>query len=100
MTLETEERVEASGRAIRTLHGEHSETTLHALAASFVFTVPPAASPSFRTPMVGLHWLLRFELTAGTPPPATGRGAGGPWRTESLQWALPLVVHPPAEEDM
>lgn len=62
---------------------------MHVLASDFLFSIPPNATPSFRTPMVSLQWVLRFEFTIGSA------SAKGVWRTEQLTWALPLAVYPP-----
>ncbi|KAG2429368.1 hypothetical protein HXX76_011133 [Chlamydomonas incerta] len=83
---------------IRRLHAEAHELTADTALTSFTFSLPATATPSFRTPMVALRWVLRFELTVGprinfaaldkrlkSPRPAF----------EQLVWSLPLVVRPP-----
>ena len=81
--------------AMRTLYAEQQQTTANLLTSQFMFSVPPNAHPSFRTPLVAHRWALRFELTLGLPP-AGGAGArGGRRATEQLVWSLPLVVCPP-----
>jgi hypothetical protein len=94
--LESEEVVnqpyshsKAGDAAMRKLHCEQQEVTEHLLACSFVFTLPPNACPSFKTPMVSHRWLLRFELSLATPT------SGGKVASEQLVWTLPLVVFPP-----
>lgn len=95
--LESEEVINApyghsksgiSEPAMRKLHCEQQAVTEHLLSSSFLFSVPPNAHPSFRTPMVSHRWLLRFELSLVVP-------AGGKAVTEQLVWALPIVVFPP-----
>lgn len=66
---------------------------------SFQFTLPASATPSFRTPMVALRWLLRFEFTVGPPLDfaASERKAGsGRVALDQLVWSMPLVVRPPS----
>lgn len=83
---------------IRRLHAEAHELTPDTALTSFTLSLPATATPSFRTPMVALRWVLRFELTVGprinfaaldkrlkSPRPAF----------EQLVWSLPLVVRPP-----
>jgi hypothetical protein len=75
----------------RKLHAEQQQLTAHLLAAHFTFTIPLTAAPSFRSPMVGHKWLLRFELTLGRPRPQRPTELV----PEQLLWALPLVVSAP-----
>lgn len=79
------------GGAIRRLHCEHQEITTDLHLAHFVFSIPASGTPSFRTPMVGLRWVLRFELAVGKPPDAHG----GQQHMQHLTWALPLIVQAP-----
>lgn len=80
------------------------EVTTDCAASHFLFTIPAAATPSFRSPMVSLRWVLRFELLVGPSldqhRSSDGRGgSGGGARSTQLQqlvWPLPLVVLPPA----
>ncbi len=81
-------------------------------SSHFIFTLPAAATPSFRTPMVSLRWALHFELLVGPPPAehvtaavgatgSLGRGGGGTGSRvapplQRLLWSLPLVVLPPS----
>ncbi|CAD7696629.1 unnamed protein product, partial [Ostreobium quekettii] len=49
--------------AIRRLYSEHMELTSDVLVTNFTFSVPPGAPPSFRTPLLALSWVLRFEFS-------------------------------------
>jgi hypothetical protein len=40
---------------IRRQYGEHHEVTSHLAVTHFLFQIPPGATPSFDTPMVGLR---------------------------------------------
>ncbi|GLI59838.1 hypothetical protein VaNZ11_001826 [Volvox africanus] len=83
---------------IRRLHAEHHELACDSALTSFMFSLPATATPSFRTPMVSLRWVLRFELHVG---PRISFSAvdkrASPMRPqlEQLIWALPLSVRPP-----
>lgn len=108
--LETEEVVEQPWRrpvqgggagAIRRVHDEHLELTADTACTHFLFTIPPDASASFRTPLLQLRWLLRFQFTAAMPPAGAAAGVTvGEWsplagRVEQLSWSLPITVLPP-----
>jgi hypothetical protein len=95
--LETEEVISAAHRhssgsndgVIRRLYWEHQELTPDTLVTHFTFSIPPHAPPSFRTPMVSLRWVVRFELSISWPKGAAKGSAQDP-----LVWALPIVVFP------
>ncbi|GLC77795.1 hypothetical protein PLESTB_000955300 [Pleodorina starrii] len=83
---------------IRRLHAEYNELTNDTALTSFVITLPMTATPSFRTPMVSLRWVLRFELTVG--PRMNFMSADKrvhPLRPplEQLIWTLPLHLRSP-----
>ncbi|KAG2437525.1 hypothetical protein HYH02_011168 [Chlamydomonas schloesseri] len=83
---------------IRRLHAEAHELTPDTALTSFTFSLPATATPSFRTPMVSLRWVLRFELTVGPRInfAALDKRLKSPRPTfEQLVWSLPLVVRPP-----
>ncbi|PNH02309.1 hypothetical protein TSOC_011724 [Tetrabaena socialis] len=83
---------------IRRLHAEHHELSGDAALSSFTFSLPATATPSFRTPMVQLRWVLRFELTVGPRISfaSVDKRARAPRpQLEQLVWSLPLVVRPP-----
>jgi RAB6A-GEF complex partner protein 2 len=104
MLLETEEVIalecRPAGRSpgsavIRKLYCEQQEITADTLLTHFLFTIPGSAPPSFRTPMVALQWMLRFEITTGVVTfGKEGEKVVKP-AAETLLWSLPLVVHPP-----
>ncbi|GFR43121.1 hypothetical protein Agub_g4125 [Astrephomene gubernaculifera] len=84
---------------IRRLHAEHSELCFNSALVSFTFSLPASATPSFRSPMVALRWVLRFELLVGPQLnfAALDKRAGAQRpNLEQLVWSLPLVVRPPA----
>ncbi|GIL53025.1 hypothetical protein Vafri_8728 [Volvox africanus] len=83
---------------IRRLHAEHHELACDSALTSFMFSLPATATPSFRTPMVSLRWVLRFELHVGPRISfSTVDKRASPMRPqlEQLIWALPLSVRPP-----
>lgn len=84
---------------IRKLHAEQHEMTSDVSVTSFQFTLPSSATPSFRTPVVALRWVLRFEFTVGPPlnwsAPDRARAGQGKAVMSQLMWSLPLVVRPP-----
>mmetsp|Transcript_23405 Transcript_23405/g.51381 ORF Transcript_23405/g.51381 Transcript_23405/m.51381 type:complete len:603 (-) Transcript_23405:401-2209(-) len=82
---------------IRKLYCEHQEMTTDVAMSHVVFTVPAAATPSFRTPMVSMRWVLRFELSVGPPFSfaSLDRTARAAPAMQQLVWSLPLVVVPP-----
>ncbi|KAG2486186.1 hypothetical protein HYH03_015148 [Edaphochlamys debaryana] len=83
---------------IRRLHAEAHELAADMALTSFTFSLPATATPSFRTPMVSLRWVLRFELTVGPRIAfaALDKRARSPRPAlEQLVWSLPLVVRPP-----
>nr|ADI46926.1 RGP1m [Volvox carteri f. nagariensis] len=85
---------------IRRLYGEHHEVACDGALTSFTFSLPSTATPSFRTPMVTLRWVLRFELAVGPCVDfSTTDSLGRPLRPqlEQLNWSLPLSVQPPAQ---
>lgn len=102
--LETEEEVDEAWRpetfheqrVIRRLHCEHSEFTGDALATNFMFSIPTSAPPSFKTPLVSLRWVLKFEFEVGRPVDWDEMGEIHPpsRETEPLIWQLPLTVYP------
>lgn len=102
--LETEEVVEQPWRrqvkgggsgAIRRVFDEHLELTADTGCTHFVFSLPPDASASFATPLLQLRWVLRFQFTAAT---SVGGRDWAPLQgpLETLSWALPVTVQPPA----
>jgi hypothetical protein len=120
--LETEELVEAAWRrpmqgggsggagagGIRRVFDEQLEVAADTACTHFIFTIPPDAAASFKTPLVQLRWLLRFEFTAAVAAAQQGSGEAveaaaaqrHEWsplqgRLEQLSWALPLTVLPP-----
>lgn len=84
---------------IRKLHAEQHEMTSDVAVTSFQFTLPASATPSFRTPMAALRWVLRFEFSVGPPldwaAPERARG-GKAAPMDTLSWSLPLLVRPPS----
>ncbi|GIL82696.1 hypothetical protein Vretimale_8269 [Volvox reticuliferus] len=83
---------------IRRLHAEHHELACDSALTSFMFSLPVTATPSFRTPMVSLRWVLRFELTVGPRIAfSTVDKRANPMRPqlEQLIWVLPLCLRPP-----
>jgi hypothetical protein len=83
---------------IRRLHAEHHELTGDTALTSFVFSLSTTATPSFRTPMVSLRWVLRFELTVG--PRINFASVDKRVRSlrpqlEQLIWSLPLNLRSP-----
>ena len=64
------------------------ELTPDTLVTNFVFSIPPHAPPSFRTPMASLRWVVRFELSICWPK----GGRGGRGQPDPLVWALPIGV--------
>lgn len=84
-------------QVIRHLHCEHLECTNDVLMTNFMFTIPSNAPPSFQTPLVSLRWILRFEFLVGSPfswIDSDEMGTGAEPATETLNWELPIVVHP------
>ena len=67
--------------------------------SSFLFTIPASATPSFRTPLVSLRWVLRFELTVGPSRvlalPADRSQRSAQPVMQQLVWTLPLLVVAP-----
>eukprot|EP00210_Caulerpa_lentillifera_P005491 g5251.t1 len=105
--LETEEEVhdewkpmkmkQREEQVIRRLHCEHVECTNDVLMTNFMFTIPSNAPPSFQTPLVTLRWILRFEFLVGSPfswIDSDEVGSSIENSTETLNWELPIVVHP------
>lgn len=103
--LETEEVINPEFRGstrtrqngvIRKMCCEHQELCKDTVLSHFIFSIPPYATPSFRTPMVSYRWLLRFELGVGPPIElqASERGFKAP-RVQQLVWTLPIIVFPP-----
>lgn len=65
---------------------------------SFTFSLPATAAPSFRTPLVALRWVMRFELTVGPHMSFATvdrhvRSLRSP--LEQLVWSLPLHLRSP-----
>lgn len=95
--LETEEVITSAHRhasstsdgVIRRLYWEHQELTPDTLVTHFMFSIPPHAPPSFKTPMVSLRWVVRFELSINWP-----KGVPKGSQQDPLVWALPIVVFP------
>ena len=104
VTLETEEEVVETWqrdtaqdkRVIRRLHCEHTEFTGDVLMTNFMFTIPSNAPPSFRTPLLSLRWVLKFEFEVGRCQDWMEMGEVQPTSndTEPLLWQLPLTVYP------
>eukprot|EP00798_Chlamydomonas_sp_ICE-L_P012922 gene12922-5951_t len=88
--------VQAGGGVTRKLHCEHQEISTDVSISNFVFTIPASATPSFRTPLVSLRWVLRFELSVGPQlqVPSAGGQRGGQ-AMQQLVWTLPLLVVAP-----
>ena len=73
---------------------EHQELTPNTLVTHFKLSIPQDAPASFRTSLVSLRWVLRFEFLTVSKPAAVGwLGGGGP-TSEQLSWALPILVKP------
>lgn len=102
--LETEEEVAPEwqpetfkeSRIIRRLHCEHTEFTGDVLTTNFMFSIPSSAPPSFKTPLLSLRWVLKFEFEVGRPMDwnDTGDVHQASYETEPLIWHLPLTVYP------
>lgn len=102
--LETEEEINQTwlpssfksrdGCTIRKMYCEHVEVTADVLMTNFVFSVPPSAPSSFRTPLMTLRWVLRFEFMVGTPGQVDSSGTIQKpiAQCESLEWKLPVLV--------
>jgi len=75
------------GDGLRKLLEEQTEVTADTTCTYFVFSLPRDATPTFRTPLVALRWVLRFQFMAMRQE----EGA----KMEQLSWTLPLVVLPP-----
>lgn len=102
--LETEEEIDHAwlpssfksrdGCTIRKLYCEHVEVTADVVVTNFVFSVPPSAPSSFRTPLMTLRWVLRFEFMVGTPGQVDSLGTiqKPVAQCESLEWKLPVLV--------
>ncbi len=83
---------------IRRLHAEHHDITCDSSLTSFMFSLPTTATPSFRTPMVSLRWVLRFELTVGPRvnfAQIDKRVRSIRPQLEQLVWSLPLNLRSP-----
>ena len=76
-----------SASSLRKLLEEQIEVTADTACTNFIFSIPPDATPTFQTPLVGLRWVLRFHFMAMRQE----KGA----KIEQLSWTLPLVVLPP-----
>ncbi|GMF33225.1 unnamed protein product [Phytophthora fragariaefolia] len=76
--------------------GSFRERTLGVLQTNVRFSIPHDALPSIRTDMVRFQWLLRFEFSAGAPPPAAESGAAPQpqQQRQRFQWQVPIVVQP------
>lgn len=108
--LETEEMVDAAWRTssrgasaiqasgLRRMYDEHVETTADTDCTNFTFTLPPDAQASFQTPLIALKWVLKFIFAAVLLKNEGGKVLYGP--TETLTWAVPLVVLPPMAGNM
>jgi hypothetical protein len=72
----------------RKLYSEQQVITTCLLTSQVLFSIPPHAPVSFRTPVVSHKWVLRFELSVQYPRSK---------RIEQLHWSLPLVVFPPPQ---
>ena len=102
--LETEEEVSATWRSassqkscvIRRLHCEHTEFTGDVFMTNFMFTIPSNAPPSFKTPLLSLRWVLKFEFEVGRCMEfmEDGETHMTSSETEPLLWQLPLIVYP------
>lgn len=74
------------------------EITVDVATSHFLFTIPPTATPSFRTTAVSFNWVLHFELMVGPQSDMTPRssmGGTGQPALQQLLWSLPMVVFPP-----
>ncbi|EGZ13194.1 hypothetical protein PHYSODRAFT_286562 [Phytophthora sojae] len=72
--------------------GTFREHTLGVLQTNVRFSIPHDALPSIRTDLVRFQWLLRFEFSAGAPPPP-GESGSAPQR-QTFQWQVPILVQP------
>ncbi|KAE9340873.1 hypothetical protein PR003_g10269 [Phytophthora rubi] len=75
--------------------GNFHEHTLGVLQTNVRFSIPHDALPSIRTDLVRFLWLLRFEFSAGAPPPP-GESGSVPQKQQrqTFQWQVPIVVQP------
>eukprot|EP00892_Ulva_mutabilis_P002363 jgi/Ulvmu1/12127/UM084_0054.1 len=107
VVLETEEQVArewlpaAVARRVGTTNGIRraydvaQEAALHTLFTSFMLTVPRDAPAAFRTPLLALRWVLRFEFSVVAPRSAAAAASPGRWPAEEeLLWRMPLPVAP------
>lgn len=79
---------------IRKMYCEHMEITSDILVTNFVFSVPPNAPGTFRTPLISHRWVLRFEFLVGSSGSVDSLGTvikANP-KCESLMWSLPVLV--------
>jgi hypothetical protein len=101
LLLESEEHVSpdwllhgnrrAAVSCIRRLYHEAREVTQNVRFSSFMFTIPPGATASFRTAVVALRWCLRFEFLVSEASAGVGSRKV---KAEELIWRMPLAVVP------
>jgi hypothetical protein len=81
--------------SMRKLYSEQQDITAHLVTSQFIFSIPPHAPVSFKTPLVSHRWVLRFELIIQH---GLGVGKGGKHgQQQQLAWSLPLLVFPPPQ---
>ena len=80
-----------STNSLRHVVDEQVEWTLDAECTNFMFMIPQDATPNFRTALVSLKWLVRFEVQALLQNGLLKHDR----RIETLLWSLPLNVLPP-----
>ncbi|GMF12694.1 unnamed protein product [Phytophthora lilii] len=73
--------------------GSFRERTLGVLQTNVRFSIPHDALPTIKTDLVRFQWLLRFEFSAGAPPPGASSGGAAP-QPQTFQWHVPVVVQP------
>ncbi|KAG7392831.1 hypothetical protein PHYPSEUDO_014318 [Phytophthora pseudosyringae] len=74
--------------------GSFHERTLDVLQTNVRFSIPHDALPTINTDLVRFQWLLRFEFSAGAPPPQKGAAANSQQQRQTFQWQVPIVVQP------